>query len=123
MKKLVYIASPYSHGDVGINTRFQMEIFETILGDGIVLPFAPLWSHFQHIIFPRPYEDWTRYDLDLINRGTFDACVRLNSTYKKMRYDKCESKGADGEVLAFEKLNLPVFYNLSDLYGWVKGRH
>jgi len=123
MKKLIYIASPYSHNDVGINTRFQMEMFETMLSDGIVLPFAPLWSHFQHIFNPRPYEDWTKYDLDLIRRGTFDACIRLASKYKPMNYDLWLSNGADGETLEFQKMNLPVFYNLSDLYGWAEGKH
>jgi len=55
MKKLViYIASPYTSGDVAMNTHFQCKVFDELLSDGRVIPIAPLWSHFQHTVFPRP---------------------------------------------------------------------
>ena len=60
-KPSVYIASPYTKGDVAMNTHFQCKIFDQLLTDGKVLPVAPLWSYFQQLLFPRPHEDWIRY--------------------------------------------------------------
>ena len=66
-KPTVYIASPYTKGDPAINAHFQCKIFDQLLGDGKVLPVAPLWSYFQHILFPRPYNDWIEYDQAMLD--------------------------------------------------------
>lgn len=115
-KPIVYIASPYSKGDPAINTHFQCRIFDKMLTDNKVWPYAPLWSHFQHVLFPRAYKDWIAYDLALLDR--FDACLRLNTEAVHLNYLQNESAGADGEVKAFEKAGKPVFYNFCDLYRW-----
>ena len=117
-KPVIYIASPYTRGDVAINTRAQMAAFNELMNDGIVWPFVPLWSHFQHILFPRRYQDWIDYDLALLPR--FDACLRLDATYEGngVSYRQEESSGADGEVDAFTRLGRPVFYHKTDLYEW-----
>lgn len=57
-KPLVYIASAYTKGDAAINVRFQCSIFDKLLSDGRVWPLAPLWAHFQHLIYPRGYKYW-----------------------------------------------------------------
>ncbi|MEE9398392.1 MAG: hypothetical protein V3V31_15425 [Methylococcales bacterium] len=56
-KPTVYIASPYSKGDPAANAHFQCKIFDELLSSGLVLPVAPLWSHFQHMMFPRLYKE------------------------------------------------------------------
>ena len=117
-KAVVYIASPYSEGDTGINVRFQCDVFDRLLTDGVVLPWPPLWSHFQHVVHPRPYKDWLDYDLALIRRGTFDACLRLHAHCLKLGYMQTYSPGADREVIAFEQLGRPVFYDVPALYRW-----
>lgn len=76
-KPTVYIASPYTGGDVAINTHYQCRIFDKLLDDGKVLPVAPLWSHFQHTAFPRKYQDWIDYDQAML--PLYDACLRLNA--------------------------------------------
>jgi hypothetical protein len=116
-KPFVYIASPYTKGDPCINARFQCETFDQLLGDGLVLPYAPLISHFQHTMFPRPYHDWVQYDLDIIPR--FDACLRLDAVGPN-GYAESRSSGADGEVALFKQLGKPVFYSVADLYAWVQ---
>lgn len=116
LKPWVYIASPYTKGDPCINTRFQFEVFDKMLTDRLVTPYAPLVAHFQHTIFPRPYQDWIQYCMDFIPR--FDACLRLNATGPR-GYLVSESSGADGEVALFKALDKPVFYNIEDLYRWV----
>jgi hypothetical protein len=117
-KPVVYIASPYTKGDPAINTRFQCEMFDAILNSGLCWPVAPLWSHFQHTLFPRKYTDWVEYDLAMIAK--YDACVRLSATYSddSLDYHEGTSSGADNEVKEFLKQGKPVFFTLVDLYRW-----
>jgi len=101
MKK-VYIASPYTLGDVAVNVKFQMDTFDELVNLGFA-PFVPLYSHFQHMMHPRPYEDWVRLDFEWIN--VCDCLLRLGG----------ESKGADAEVEYVKKLGIPVYYSIKDL--------
>lgn len=116
-KPTVYIASPYTRGDVAINTHFQCGIFDQLLNDGKVLPVAPLWSHFQHTLFPRPYEVWTQYDQEMLR--LYDCCLRLTATFPSLEYSQYESAGADAEVATFRAMGKPVFPSIEELYGWV----
>jgi len=116
-KPIVYIASPYTRGDQAINTHFQCKIFDRLLGDGKVLPVAPLWSHFQHLVFPRPYEDWIAYDQAMLH--LYDCCLRLPADLPEAGYSEERSSGADGEAEAFRKLDKPVFSSIDELYCWV----
>lgn len=115
-RPFVYIASPYTKGDPSINTNFQMRIFDRMLDDGIVVPYAPLWSHFQHSAFPRPYKDWIEYDNVIIPK--VDALVRLTAEHEKTDYKEDRSSGADREVALAESLGIPVFYSIEALYAW-----
>lgn len=117
---VVYLASPYSKGDPALNVHFQCWIFDRLLGDGLVLPVAPLWSHFQHTLFPRPYEQWVQYDLSLVSR--YDACLRLSAEIPRCNYRVDESRGADREVELFRQLLKPVFFSIADLYAWAAAR-
>ena len=116
MKPLVYIASPYTKGDVAMNTHFQCRVFDQLLTDGRVTPIVPLWSHFQHTVIPTPYEDWVDYDNEIIARC--DACVRLNASIPSMHYLQVESSGADAEVDLFLAAGKPVFYSVEALLQW-----
>lgn len=122
-KPWVYIASPYTKGDPAINTRFQCRVFDILLSEGQVIPIAPLWSHFQHLIFPRPYGDWLKYDLEIIQRC--DACLRLEATCTtaNLDYYESESLGADQEAKVFKEAGKPVFYTLMGLERWAKDRN
>ena len=116
-KPMVYVASPYTKGDPCINTNFQMRVFDQMLSDGIVTPYVPLWSHFQHTAFPRPYQDWIQYDNAIIPR--LDALVRLDAVAPG--YFERESSGADREVELARSLGLPVFFSIEELYEWARG--
>jgi hypothetical protein len=118
-KPVVYIASPYTKGDVAINTNYQCKIFDELLGGGKALPVAPLWSHFQHLLYPRPYEDWIRYDQEMLR--LYDCCLRLTAQFPAMNYEQHQSSGADAEVETFRKFGKPVFFSIRDLYSWVDG--
>ena len=98
----VYIASPYTKGDVAVNVKRQLDMFDELMNEGFA-PFAPLYSHFQHMVHPRPYEDWIKIDLVWVK--ACDCLLRLDG----------ESSGADGEVEYAKTLGLPVFYSVEDL--------
>jgi len=119
-KPFVFIASPYTKGDVAVNTHFQCKIFDQLLSEGLVIPIPPLWTHFQHLIFPRPYEDWLKYDQALLR--LYDCCLRLDAIHTGLSYCQSESSGADAEVEAFKLQGKPVFYSVADLYVWVEDR-
>ena len=117
-KPTVYIASPYTKGDVALNVRFQCEVFDRLLSEGHVLPVAPLWSHFQHTMFPRSYQEWINYDLSML--PLYDCCLRLDAIFPELGYRQGQSFGADQEVDCFTRLRKPVFYSIDALYAWVE---
>ena len=117
-KPVVYIASPYTKGDVAINAHFQCKVFDQLLTEGRVLPVAPLWSHFQHVLFPRPYEDWIAYDQAMLS--LYDCCLRLDAELDRLSYRQSDSSGADAEVESFRRMNRPVFKSIEALYRWLE---
>lgn len=119
-KPTVYIASPYSKGDPAMNTHFQCKVFDQLLSEGKVLPIAPLWSHFQHMIFPRPYQDWINYDQAMLK--LYDCCLRLSADLPEADYKENESSGADAEASKFDELGKPVFFSITDLYQWIDSK-
>jgi hypothetical protein len=98
----VYIASPYTKGDVAVNVKRQLDCFDELVTLGFA-PFAPLWSHFQHIVHPRKYEDWVMLDMEWV--PVCHCILRLPG----------ESVGADNEVTYAMKNNMPIFYSIADL--------
>ena len=117
-KPIVYIASPYTTGDSAINALFQCKIFNQLMDDAKVWPVAPLWTHFQHTLFPRAYKDWIAYDKAML--PLYDACLRLNAEIPQLNYSESESSGADAEVDYFKSVGKPVFYSIESLYDWVQ---
>jgi hypothetical protein len=93
--KLIYIASPYTVGDVAANVSVQMDAAHRIMDMGHC-PVVPLLSHFLHIHRQRPYQDWIDIDLAIIPR--VDILLRLTG----------DSVGADGEVALATRLGIPV---------------
>jgi hypothetical protein len=101
-KMKVYIASPYTKGDIAVNVKRQIDCTDELLTLGFV-PYTPLYSHFQHMAHPRPYQDWIDLDLEWI--GVCDCLLRLDG----------ESTGADNEVKLAYELGKQVFYSIDDL--------
>ena len=65
MRTVVYIASPYTKGDVAVNVRESFVVADKLVSLGF-LPFPPLFSHFWHFLIPHQYEFWTILDLEWI---------------------------------------------------------
>jgi hypothetical protein len=102
IKPKIYIASAYTKGDTAVNVKAQLDCVDILMDLGCT-PFAPLYSHFQHMTHPRPYTDWVEFDLEWV--PVCDALLRLPG----------ESPGADGEVRCAIEHDIPVFYSIEDL--------
>jgi hypothetical protein len=92
----IYVAGPYTKGDVALNVRAAIEAADKLLKRGHV-PYLPHLTHFWHLVCPGPYEQWIALDSAWI--PFCEAIVRLPG----------ESSGADGEVELAARLGMPVF--------------
>ena len=101
----VYIESPYTIGDTAINVKFQMDVADKLMNEGYA-PFVPLYSHFQHLVHPRPENEWITIDFEWVT--ACNCLLRLGG----------ESKGADGEVVYAEDRGIPVFYSIEQLLNY-----
>jgi len=100
--KTIYIASPYTKGDVGENVSVQIQAIHKIIDIG-GCPIAPLLMHYAHIYKQRPHQDWMEIDLCMISKS--DILLRLPG----------ESEGADIEVNRARQLGIPVYFSFDDL--------
>lgn len=101
-KLIVYIAGPYSTGDVGYNVSQAMRMWALLWEHGYV-PYCPHWSHFQHILTPFSYQRWLDYDREFI--PFCDVLLRMEG----------KSDGADQEVKYALELHIPVVNSLQAL--------
>ncbi len=101
---VVYIACPYTLGNVAVNVHNAFKVADKLVELGYI-PYIPIWTHFWHLVSPHPYEFWTELDDELLSRC--DCVLRIAG----------ESRGADAEVTLAQNLGIPVFYNIDDLEG------
>lgn len=95
----IYVAGPYSQGDVAGHVRAAVLAGLAIRHAGHV-PCIPHLYHFAHLLCPQPYEYWMALDLEWL--AACDGLVRLPG----------ESPGADREVERAQVLGLPVWQGL-----------
>jgi len=98
----IYIAGPYTNGDVAMNVRNAFAAANDLADRGFA-PFVPHATHFWHMLFPRPYEFWL--DLDNQFLPCCQAVLRIPG----------ESSGADKEVDLAKKLGIPVFTAIEEV--------
>jgi len=109
VKPRVYIAGPYSQGDVALNVRNAFEAADKLANLGFA-PFVPHSTHFWNMLFPRPYEFWLGLDNEFL--PVCHAVLRLPG----------ESHGANGEVDLATRLGIPVFTSVEHLVKHFKGK-
>ncbi|MBU2177768.1 MAG: DUF4406 domain-containing protein [Gammaproteobacteria bacterium] len=100
--KYVYIAAPYTKGDVVINIRNVLEAAEALCDLGYV-PFVPHLTHLWHLAIPHEINFWYQYDLDWLKKC--DCLLRLEG----------ESLGADNEITLATLLRIPIYYSIKEL--------
>jgi hypothetical protein len=84
----VYIAGPYSKGDVGGNVRTAIHAADFLMKqeDLNIVPYVPHLTHLWHMVSPKEYAAWMAYDRRWIVKC--DVLIRLEG----------ESGGADDET-------------------------
>jgi len=92
----VYIAGPYTKGDVVLNVRKAVETGQKVLEKGH-WPYIPHLTHFWHMLYPGEYQQWL--DLDMEYLRVCHALVRIPG----------DSSGADLEVAEANRLGIPVY--------------
>lgn len=78
-------------------THTALRCASRILEDQIATPIVPHLTVLWDTVFPHHYEDWMRYDFELIARC--DAVFRLQG----------HSPGADRETTYAIELGIPIF--------------
>jgi hypothetical protein len=91
----VYIAGPYTKGDVALNVAAAIDAADKLANAGHY-PYLPHLTHFWHMLRPRPYREWLKLDAAWI--PFCEAVVRLPG----------ESTGADSECAKARLLGIPV---------------
>jgi len=109
MKKLkVYIAGPYTQGDIAVNVSNAMDAAEEVLKMGHT-PFIPHLMHFQHMLHHRNYDEWLNYGVEWLKKC--DVVLRLPGL----------SFGSDFEVNVAQNRDMPVFESLVDFKRFTLG--
>ena len=99
---IVYVAGPYSKGDVAVNIRKAIDrgMMINSLGHYAVVPHL---THFMHMIHPHPYEYWMELDERILIKC--DCLFRIIG----------ESSGADKEEILAKAMGIPVVHTMERL--------
>lgn len=97
----VYIAGPYTMGDVGANVHYAIRAAAAIRNMGHAV-YCPHLMHFWHMVDPRPYEDWLDHCLEFL--AVCNVMVRLPG----------DSKGADVEEARARTLGIPIYKSVGE---------
>jgi len=100
--QLVYVAGPYSNGDVEPNVAEAKRVGHLIMQVGHA-PFVPHLNHHFHAEYPADYEDWLAVDLVMLRRC--DLVYRMPG----------HSPGADREIAEAKAQGIPIFYTEEEL--------
>jgi hypothetical protein len=100
----IYIAGPYTKGDVALNVRkaiFAADYVTATLGH---VAYCPHLTHFWHMLIPHEnIQFWYDYDIEWLK--VCDAILRLEG----------ESHGADEEVRIAESLGMRVYRSVFEI--------
>jgi hypothetical protein len=101
----VYIAGPYTLGDVNENVANAIRAGQRVLEAGHT-PFIPHLNHFWHCIHPAPASQWLAWDNEWL--VLCDALIRLPG----------KSVGSDAEVKLAKATGLAVYKGLADFLNY-----
>jgi len=97
----VYIAGPYSKGDVAQNVAIVLRVAEHVWLHGDV-PFVPHLTHFWHFLHPHPWLSWLLLDFEWLHQC--QGLLRIPG----------ESTGADKEENLARELGLRIWHGLTE---------
>ena len=105
----VYIAGPYSQGDVIENVRWAIDMAEILTDHGLV-PFVPHLTALWAFRYAHEIHFWYDYDLSWLIHC--DCLLRLPG----------ESEGADAEVEFAKAHGMLVFNHVDDCLKWAQNQ-
>jgi len=105
----VYVAGPYTKGDVAQNIRIAILAADRLSQAGLV-PFIPHLTHFWHLLCPHEWEFWMEQSLAWVE--VCDCLLRLPG----------ESIGADREIERARQLGLSVYLSIESLIDVAMGK-
>ena len=98
----IYIAAPYTNGDMLGNIRRACFAGDAVLDKGHI-PFVPHLFLLWDLISPKLWEKWLEIDFAILAKC--DALLRLDGY----------SIGADREVAEAKRLGITVYYNIEEI--------
>lgn len=98
----VYVAGPYTKGDVVMNVRKAIDVAEELIRHRFV-PYIPHLTHFWHFIHHHDPDFWYEYDFHWLD--FCDCLLRIPG----------ESKGSDREMQRMISQGKPVFLDIESL--------
>jgi hypothetical protein len=104
-KPKIYVAGPYTIGDVALNVRAAVDAGEALLKAGFA-PYVPHLSHFWHMLHPHTYVEWLAFDREWLR--SCDALLLLPG----------ESKGAEDEAQTAYNMRIPVFETVEQVIAY-----
>lgn len=98
----VYLAGPYTKGDVGRNVAAAISAAQHLIERGFAV-YVPHLSHLWHMLYPAEHKVWL--ERDFVWLEACDVVCRMPG----------DSEGADRECVHAKRLGIPVA-KLADLY-------
>lgn len=95
----IYIAGPYTKGDVAENVRNAVYAGNLVAHRGH-MPFIPHLTHFWHMLIPHEIDFWYAQDIEWLR--VCDALLRIEG----------ESTGADREEEIAREMGIPIYTNV-----------
>ncbi|KKN04702.1 hypothetical protein LCGC14_1094750 [marine sediment metagenome] len=107
----VYIAGPYTNGDIAENIRRIIEVAERVVEAGHI-PFVPHLFHLWHLMSPHKYEYWMALDQSWM--GACDAFIALDLGEDAWG----DSQGTQEDVNMADQLGIEV-YSVEEFFKFV----
>jgi hypothetical protein len=102
----IYIAGPYTKGDVAQNVKNAIDVADELLAKGHI-PYVPHLTHFWHFVSPKPWDVWLKIDAEYL--VLCDAVLRIPG----------ESVGADKEVQLAKEKGMTIYFDIGDIpHSW-----
>ena len=103
----IYVAGPYSQGNLDVNIKEAIEAADIILNHGHV-PYVPHLTHLWELVSHHSYEEWMALDEKWLAKC--DVMYRIDGM----------SSGADREEEFARKNNIPVFRSYYEMFRYLE---
>jgi hypothetical protein len=107
-RPLIYLAGPFTAPVPTHNVAAAVAWARKLREYADVAVFVPHLSALHDMLDPQPYEEWMRFDFDIVRRC--DALFRFGGY----------SNGAEREIEFARLVGLPVFHSMTTFIEWMR---